>query len=266
MSLVREARALVQSNGVSWTALFMLHRAAGALVRFADTRMQEREQRLKLPGMNSLSRNRDVWNTADWQQMGEQWSPSEAWKQALIDDVLLRYLPPHADTVIEIGPGGGRWSEELQTRTRQLVLVDISTTCLDLCRARFNSATNIRYELVERPTLRFMADSSVDFVWSFDVFVHIAPDDTLAYLQEFARVLRPGCLGVLHHPGQARTFGGYRSAVTSESFVDMLKVAGLTFVRQFDSWGKDGQYDVRMHRDVITVFSRGDASVAQVTR
>ena len=217
--------------------------------------MQRREQRHQLPGINSVLRNRDVWNSADWSHRGEKWTPSEEWKDALVEEVMRPHLRP-GGTLLEIGPGGGRWSSFLQRDAGQLILVDISERCLQLCREQFAGCSNVSYVLVDSPSLRDVADASIDCIWSFDVFVHIAPGDTASYLREFARVMRPGAVAVIHHPGQGRSFGGYRSAVTAESFAAMVKDAGLQFVRQFDAWGDRQQFDVRMHRDVITIFER----------
>ena len=255
MNPFRELVTLARANGVLWTAYFLLNRATGAVAAAADRRMQDREQRLQLPGINSLVRNREVWNSADWSHRGEKWTPSEEWKQALVDEVMRPYLRNGA-TVMEIGPGAGRWSSFLVGEAGHLILVDISDRCLELCRKQFAACSNVSYVLVDAPSLRDVAVDSVDLVWSFDVFVHIAPADTAAYLREFARVMRPGAVGVIHHPALGRSYGGYRSAVTAESFAQMVKDAGLHFVRQFDAWGDRQQFDVRMHRDVITVFER----------
>ena len=61
---------------------------------------------------NSAVENRDRWERWDWTSLGEEWSASPEWKQGLVDDVLLPNIPP-GGTVLEIGPGGGRWSEVL---------------------------------------------------------------------------------------------------------------------------------------------------------
>jgi SAM-dependent methyltransferase len=252
---LNELRVLRNANGLLWATYFLVNRAAAAVAAFADARMQTREQRFRLPGINSVSRNRELWDRADWAQKGEQWSPSDEWKQGLASETFSKYVPANA-VVLEIGPGAGRWSELLQPGARELVLVDISPRCLQLCRERFDGCTNVTYHMVQSPSLQMLSDASIDFMWSFDVFVHIAPADTTSYLNELARVMRRDAIGIIHHPGQGRTHGGYRSAVTAEWFIAAVKAAGLQFVRQFDSWGENGQFDVRLHRDAITVFRR----------
>src|ERR1022692_1257305 len=68
----------------------------------------------RLPGVGSPKGGR-----------GEEWYVSWEWKQALIDDVLARWIPAGA-VVLEIGPGAGRWSEFLVERASGLVLVDVN--------------------------------------------------------------------------------------------------------------------------------------------
>jgi ubiquinone/menaquinone biosynthesis C-methylase UbiE len=218
--------------------------------------MTEIEMRHRLPGANSVSKNVERWNGWDWGQLGEEWTVSQEWKQALIDDVLLRYIEP-AGTVLEIGPGGGRWSEPLQKIADRLILVDLSERCIEICRERFAQAGNVQFHVNDGSSMPFLADASVDYVWSFDVFVHVSPVETRHYLQEINRVLRDRGRAVIHHGSAGSSYElGWRSATTTELFLDMLKKNGLQPVSQFDSWGPNGQFDVRHYRDVITVFEK----------
>jgi 2-polyprenyl-3-methyl-5-hydroxy-6-metoxy-1,4-benzoquinol methylase len=88
---------------------------------------------------NSSDENRRRWTGWDWSQRGEEWNVSEEWKQSLIEDVLERLIPVGA-TVVEIGPGAGRWSAALASRASRLILVDVSERPLELCRERFATA------------------------------------------------------------------------------------------------------------------------------
>ena len=147
---------------------------------------------------NSAEENRRQWNQWDWSLLGEEWTASEAWKQALVDEVLLPTIPA-GGTVLEIGPGGGRWSVVLAPRAERLILVDVAQRPLELVRERLAGAGNVDYVLTDGSALTGVADAVVDAVWSFDVFVHVAPADQAAYLGEIARVLRPGGVAAIHH-------------------------------------------------------------------
>jgi SAM-dependent methyltransferase len=206
---------------------------------------------------NSASDNRERWTHWDWSHGGEEWNASEEWKQALIDDVLLEWMP--ADRVVlEIGPGGARWSAVLQPRSRRLIVADVSERPLALCRERFAAVENVDYVLSGGSDLPGVADASVDAIWSFDVFVHIAPLDQAAYLSEAARVLAPGGLAVIHHAdgrnrGTLPSRNGWRSPMSRELFASLAEARGLAVEAQFDSWGRDGSYDLGAFHDAITV-------------
>ncbi len=73
-------------------------------------------------------------------------------------------------------------------------------------------------------------------------------------------MLRKGGRGIIHHAKEGGRHGGLRSAMSDELFASMVHQNGMGVVTQFDSWG-DGKFDVRVHRDVITVFEMvSDAS------
>ena len=97
---------------------------------------------------------------------------------------------------------------------------------LELCRKRFATAQNLEFYVNDGRTLSDIASSSVDGVWSFDVFVHVAPPDIDSYLAEISRVLRPGGRGVVHHAKQGResylAFLRMRSSMTAKLFADLL--------------------------------------------
>jgi ubiquinone/menaquinone biosynthesis C-methylase UbiE len=204
---------------------------------------------------HSADRNRDVWTGWDWSARGNEWNDGAdpaAWKASLISDVLIETIP-EGGVVLEIGPGGGRWSDVLQARADRLLLVDVTERALELCRERFAGAPNVEYILTERATLPGVRDGFVDSVWSFDVFVHVAPVDVASYLAEIARVLRPGGIAVIHHSGRFSRSSGWRSPMTPQLFANLSRERGLVVERQFDSWA-GGRFGVRTNGDVITLL------------
>ena len=85
--------------------------------------------------------NKLIWENWDWGAKGEEWTLSTAWKLSVID----RLLRPNIDlesVVVEIGPGGGRWTEELVSRAKSLVGIDVSEACVRECRTRFGHDRN----------------------------------------------------------------------------------------------------------------------------
>jgi SAM-dependent methyltransferase len=206
---------------------------------------------------NSALDNRERWTHWDWSGGGEEWTASAAWKQALIDCVLTAWIGQDG-VVLEIGPGAARWSAVLQPRARRLILVDVSERPLALCRERFGAAANVECVLSSGNDLPGIADSSVDAIWSFDVFVHVSPLDQAAYLAEIARVLTPGGVAVVHHAdgrnlGVSPSRGGWRSPMSRKLFATLAAERGLAVETKIDSWGPGGRYDLSAYHDVITV-------------
>jgi ubiquinone/menaquinone biosynthesis C-methylase UbiE len=200
------------------------------------------------------------WGGWDWSQGGEEWNASPEWKQALIDDVIMRWIRAGV-VVLEIGPGAGRWSYALMALASRLILVDVCERPLELCRARFGESSNVEYVLSSGSDLPGIPGGSIDAVWSFDVFVHVAPTDQAAYLSEIARVLAPGGVALVHHAdgrnhGHLSSRRGWRAPMSRGLFATLAAQHGLRVERQFDSWGPGGIYDLSAYADVITVCRR----------
>jgi ubiquinone/menaquinone biosynthesis C-methylase UbiE len=211
-------------------------------------------------GWKAPTDHRRYWSAYDWRDRGEEWNASFDWKRGLIEDVLAKWVPEGA-AVLEIGPGAGRWSEALRERASRLVLVDVSERPLELCRERFAGDAKIRYARSSGSDLPGVADGSIDAIWSFDVFVHLAPCDQARYLGEIARVLTLGGSAVMHHAGgwnrgKLPSRQGWRAPMTRQLFAALATERGLRVERQFDSWGPDGCYDLSGYGDAITVCRR----------
>ena len=240
-------------------------RAAAGVAAAVEDRRLEREQRRGVLGPahrgwgeHSAAENRRRWTSWDWTAHGEEWTASAEWKQALIDEVLLPHVPA-SSAVLEIGAGGGRWSEVLRTRARELTLVDVTPHVLEVLGERFGGDPRVRLVLSHGADLPGVPDRSIDVVWSFDVFVHVAPLDQAAYLTEIARVLVPGGRAVIHHAdgrnrGRIPSRGGWRAPMSANLFAALARERGLTVAGHVRSWA-DGRHDFEAYGDVITVLS-----------
>jgi len=269
----RAYRSRYEQFGLLYTALAPMR----SLAEMAGRRLSETSeliegQLLKIEGAqgilgpahraytgHSSDENRAVFTAWEFAQGGDEWNDSdepERWKATLIDEVLLAGLGD-AESVLEIGPGAGRWSEVLQPRAKRLVLVDVTPRALELTRERLGDVANVEFILSDGGTFAAVEASSVDFVWSFDAFVHIAPLDVASYVSEVARVVRPGGSAVIHHSGAWRRSLGWRSPMTAVLFAQLAREQGLEVERQFDSWS-NGHFGVRAIDDVITALRLPD--------
>ena len=88
-------------------------------------------------------------------------------------------------------PGYGRWVDSLLPHCDSYIGVDLSTRCIDACNERFAGIDKATFATNDGVTLAMVADSSVDFVFCFDSFVHVEDETLASYLKELDRVLTP---------------------------------------------------------------------------
>ena len=106
---------------------------------------------------------------------------------------------------IRSAPGFGRWTHYLKDYCNELWAVDKSSHCIEACRERFASYSHVHCILNDGRSLSMVADLSVDFVFSFDSFVHPDQDVVEIYLRQLGTKLKIGGKGFIHHSN----FGEY---------------------------------------------------------
>ncbi len=152
--------------------------------------------------MPTIDENLTFWDQRyEWSSEGDEWSapwggPEAQWHGTVLPRIHS-FLP--ADTILEIAPGRGRWTEYLKDQCRRLILVDLSPACIEACKSRFSASTHIKYHVNDGASLGMIEDESVDFVFSFDSLVHAEPDIIENYVVEIARKLKAGGAGFIHH-------------------------------------------------------------------
>jgi SAM-dependent methyltransferase len=258
-----KARLLAMSlkeNGLLWTGLVGMYYVASAIGEKAFALAAGLRTKHGLPGMNSVAMNKVIWENWDWSGKGEEWSPSAEWKQSVIRTLLIPNVP-EGSAIVEIGPGGGRWTGELQGRAGRLTGIDLSDAAVRECQKRFAGCANVQFWVGSGADLNGVETGSTDAIWSFDVFVHINKTQFEAYTKEFARVLKPGGRGVVHHGAVGGATGGWRSDVTTADVERFLSAAGLRVKEQLSSWwDADTEVKAGLYGDVVTVFEKGVGS------
>jgi SAM-dependent methyltransferase len=270
---------------------------AGQWRRAAEARVRAAEQALggARSGLaTTVDNNLAQWDLRDaWSQDGDEWDgqaracgvPYEAWKAGVV--ARYRSLLASGGTVLELGPGHGRWSDELISMAGTLVLCDISPNCLDACRHRLAGRGRMRTHLSAAADLPADLTAAVDAVWSYDCLVHVGPEEFRRYVAEIGRVLRRGGSAVLHHadrprPGLAAHASrlvaslwlrgrprvapdeddhGWRSHVSRRDVRGWAAAAGLVVERQESTWtwhAPHGPCTIGVPRfgDCITVLRR----------
>lgn len=111
-----------------------------------------------------------------------------------------RFIAPYIDgehSALEIGPGGGRWTRYLSGFDRVYVVDRHEWMFLELRRnVDFSGLRFVRTCGTDFPGL---APASVDYVFTFDCFVHLEVADIRAYLKNLRPLLRPAANVVIHY-------------------------------------------------------------------
>ncbi len=257
-SKLRIGMLVLKENGILWCSCLAAYYAASSVADRVFKLMDDIRRRTGIPGMNSRALNKAIWESWDWAGGGDEWTPSEEWKVSVMKCVLQKFIP-EGRRVLEIGPGGGRWTGELIKRSSRFTAVDISESCVELCREKFGGDPKTRFIVGSGADLRGVEDASVDALWSFDVFVHINQAEVESYADEFRRIMTPGAVGVIHHGSVGGTLGGWRSNITHETMLSLLKARGFEIIDSFLEWQDDGtMHQAGLYKDVITVFRRPD--------
>lgn len=151
--------------------------------------------------MPTVDENLHNWTTLDWSRRGEEWSvwwggTPAFWYGAVLP--RIHAMVP-ARTILEIGPGYGRWTAYLKELCDRLVLVDLTEQCISYCRERFAEDSNLDYHVNDGRSLSMIDDESIDFAFSFDSLVHAQADVIADYLTQLAAKLTPDGVGFIHH-------------------------------------------------------------------
>ncbi|MHC4847741.1 MAG: class I SAM-dependent methyltransferase [Planctomycetota bacterium] len=112
------------------------------------------------------------------------------------EQFLLPYLGAEV-TVLEIGPGGGRWTRDM-TGVRKLYAVDFYEEILRELKRNFEQP-NIEFIHNNGTDFPGVPEGSIDFLWSFDCFVHLDLPLIEAYLENMRPLLHARSNVVLHY-------------------------------------------------------------------
>jgi ubiquinone/menaquinone biosynthesis C-methylase UbiE len=147
-----------------------------------------------------------------------------------------RWVAPYVDAeqvIVEIGPGGGRWTRYL-LGAKRLYLVDYHDELLHELRRHFDrpNMVFVRNSGTDLPTV---PSTGVDFVFSFGCFVHLDQPAIAAYLSEIRRALKPGGNVVLQYSDKTKIMARENhqfSENTPEAMRALVVKAGFAVVEE----------------------------------
>ena len=168
------------------------------------------------------------------------------------------------DTVLELAPGAGRNTEKLAQLAGTIHAVDLNEYAIEQTRQRFQNYTGdckLYFHTNDGSDLGMIKDNTITCVYCWDSAVHFDKEIIRDYVKEFARVLKAGGMGFIHHSNLGASANGdirknphWRSNMSKELFEEYCKENALELVSQTDlPWGKI--------TDCISVFQKARPSV-----
>lgn len=120
------------------------------------------------------------------------------------DHFLTPYLSPNT-TVVEIGPGGGRWTRYM-LNAKHIYAVDYHQELLRELKSRFGT-TNITYVKNNGDDFPDIQDGSIDFLFTFGTFVHLDVDIIDRYLRNIKPLLKQASNVVIQYSDKTKPLG-----------------------------------------------------------
>ncbi len=193
---------------------------------------------------------RESWSLypSEWKQnaklnlgfttLGEEWG-GPAFADYIVD-LASPHLGSDAD-VLELGCGGGKFSQRLALRCRSLVCTDISPQMIEHTETSLSTLgvdANVSYRVLNGVDFDGIPSNSVDFVFSYDVQLHLQIQNVFSYMQDARRVLRDGGVFMLHQinlaseGGMAHFLAQYSGDTWKRDFADPRRRGHIYFMSE----------------------------------
>lgn len=170
-------------------------------------------------GSDAVDALRDTWSRypREWKQdsrlnlgvdtLGEEWGGPEF--ADLVVEMISSYIGPDKD-VIELGCGGGKFSQRIAPKCRSLLCTDISPEMIAHARNGLSErgvSGNVSFQLLNGTDFAGIDSGRADFIFSYDVLLHLQPQNVFSYLLDARRVLRDDGVFMLHQINLASVGG-----------------------------------------------------------
>ena len=168
-----------------------------------------------------------------------------------LSEVIQYYITPFVTSnsiVLEIGPGGGRWTKYL-LNAKEIILADLNAEFFPYLSDRFQTHSSIlRFHHTSGYELDGIESDYVDFVFPFGTFVHIDPDDILRYLGSIERVLKPNGIAAIQYSDKTK-----KAAQMNRGFSDMNPSRMESFISNYAFKLVDHNTGLLNHSSIILI-------------
>lgn len=156
-------------------------------------------------------------------RLGEEWGRLEDARR-VVDEWIVPYVDG-SSVAGEIGTGGGRIARMVAPGVKQFHAFDISPKMIELVRRELADVADVRFHLLEGRHLPTELREQFDFLYSFDVFVHLDLHAQWRYLHDINRLLKPGGR-VFVHTANLMTRAGWERFAAQDAY----RVEGFYFM------------------------------------
>jgi SAM-dependent methyltransferase len=167
--------------------------------------------------------------------VGDEWGRSDD-----INEVLNDFVHPYItrrSVVAEIGVGGGRLAVRIAPHVAQFYGFDIAKRMLRHAERELAHLDNVNLVLLYEPKLPDELSDRIDFIYAFDVLVHLDLHTQWKYFREIHRVLKVGGHAMVHTTNLLAPAGWARFATQDEYSVHGHYFVSPEVVRTFANRG-----------------------------
>lgn len=230
--------------------------------------IQQRRPRPSSGSVGAIDALRDSWSLypGEWKadstlnlgftSLGEEWG-GPAFADYIVE-LVGPHLGPDVD-VLELGCGGGKFSQRLAPKCRSLVCADISPEMIEHTRETLTArglGVNVGFQVLNGIDFSGVRSESADFIFSYDVLLHLQPQNVFSYLLDARRVLRANGVFMLHQINLASPGGlGH--------FLDQYN--GETWKYGFDDARRRGHIYYMSPEQMQTLAAQAGLAVERIT-
>ncbi len=124
------------------------------------------------------------------ERIGDEWG-NKSDVLRIVEEYIYPFITKES-VVAEIGVGGARIAIKVADRIKELYCFDISSEMLKRAEAALGNFSHVSYVLLENSRFSQVFTGKFDFVYSFDVFVHLDLHTMWKYFNEIGTILKEG--------------------------------------------------------------------------